>query len=409
MDTPSVTPATADEFDACVDVADVAFHGDTTPERRARMRAWMDTDRLRVVRDDGRIVATSAAWSWSLSVPGGSLPVSAVTIVTVLPTHRRRGILRAMMTRLAEEARERGEPLAALWASEGAIYGRFGFGPASWSRELRASLAAGLPLRAGTADAPAIRLVPRAADAHRELAAIHERACTRRAGLVDRREPWWTRRVLADDPAERGGAGPLRAAVAGTDGYALYRVREGAETSPVAAWTTVEVAELVGATAEAERALLAFVASIDLADELVLASRPVDDPLVHAPVDARALLPGTAHDALWLRILDLPAAVAGRSWAAPLDLTLAIEHAEDAGVAGTWRLAGGPDGATAERTDGPPDLVLHARELASLYLGGVTAAALRDAGVLREATDGAVDRFDAALRVVRAPWTTGVF
>ncbi|CAB4961241.1 unannotated protein [freshwater metagenome] len=410
MERPSVTTATPEDFDEVVDVADLAFHGDSTPARRARMRTWTDTGRVRVVRDEGRIVATSAAWSWSISVPGGSLPVSAVTLVTVLPTHRRRGVLRAMIGRLTQDARDRGEPLAALWASEGAIYGRFGFGPASWTRELRAPLAAGLPLRGDVpAGGPPVRLVRRPIEAHRELAAIHERARERRPGVVDRREPWWTGRILADDPAERGGAGPLRAAIAGDEGYALYRTREGAETGPVEAWTTVEVAELVAATPAAERLLLSFVASIDLADELVLASRPVDDPLAHATVDARALRPGATHDALWLRILDLPAAVAGRSWADRVDLVLDVDHGEDPEVAGRWRLRGGPDGATATRTDDAPDLALHARDLASLYLGGVAATALRDAGLVREATAGAADRLDAALRTPRAPWTTGVF
>jgi predicted acetyltransferase len=253
-----------------------------------------------------------------------------------------------------------------------------------------------------------VRLL-RAADAHEAVAPVHEAARALRGGLMDRRLEWWAQRVLADEPAERGGAGPLRVAVAGTEGYAIYRVREGAGSNPVEAWTTVEVAELVGTTAEAERALLAFVASIDLADELVLATRPVDDPLVHAPVDPRALTPGATHDALWLRILDLPAAVAGRSWAAPVDVVLDVAHPEDPEIAGRWRIAGGPDGATARRTEDPADLALHAGDLASLWLGGVSVAALRDAGAVAERTAGAAAALDDALRVPRAPWTTGVF
>lgn len=405
-DAPIVRTAQDAEFDAFVDTTDLAFHGDSTPERRARMRTWMDLDRMLVADDDGRIVGTSAAWTWSMSVPGGTMPVSAVTAVTVLPTHRRRGILRTMMDRLTAGARERGEPLAALWASEGTIYARFGFGPATWIREVRGRIDGGLTLREPSR--LPVRL-ERPADVRREIAAIHEAARGRRAGLMDRGEAWWANRLLADVPSERGDAGPLRVAIAGDEGYALYRVREGAETGPVEAWTTVEVAELVGTTAEAERALLAFLASIDLADELVLAGRPVDDHLVHAPEDVRALVPGASHDALWLRILDLPAAVAGRSWAAPLDVVLEVGHAEDPVVAGRWRLSGGPGGATAERTDDPADVALHAADLASLWLGGVAAAALRDAGALRETTPGAVATLDAALRVERAPWTTGVF
>ncbi|MEV4420322.1 GNAT family N-acetyltransferase [Patulibacter sp. NPDC049589] len=405
---PILRSANGEEFDALVDVMDVAFHGDTTPERRARMRTWMDLDRILVAEDDGRPVATSAAWSWTVSVPGGELPMAAVTAVTVLPTHRRRGLLRAMMDRLATEARDRGEPLAGLWASEGTIYGRFGYGPAASVADLRAPLAGGLALPDPDPDDPVVRLV-RADEAHPEIAPIHERARSRRGGLVSRGAAWWTGRVLADPPAERGGARALRVAVAGDDGYALYRVREGAATGPVGNWTTVEVQELVAATAAAERALLRFLSRIDLADELVLHARPVDDALTRIPVDVRALLPQGAGDALWLRVLDVPAAVAGRAWAAPLDLVLDVVHPEDDVVAGRWRVQAGPDGATAQRTDDPADLVLPAAELGALYLGGGSAVALADAGRIAEPSPGSASALDAALRVDRAPWTVGVF
>jgi predicted acetyltransferase len=408
-----VRPPTDDEFDAFHDVVDVAFHRGTEAGRRRRM-AQLAVDREDVVAEvDGAIVGTAAAWSWTLAVPGGVLPVSAVTVVTVLPTHRRRGILRAMMARVTATARDRGEPLAALWASEGAIYGRFGYGPATWIREARTGLRGGLALREPTTATvvPPLRLVP-AAEAGPVLAPIFAGAMGRRPGLMSRDETWWTVRILEDPADERDGAGPLRVVVAGDDGYALYRVREGEHTGPVSAHTTVEVEELVAVTPAAERELLRFVASIDLADELVLHGRPVDDPLLHVPVDVRALATRSADDALWLRILDVPGAVAGRAWAAPLDLVLDVVHPEDGHVAGRWRLrgdAGAPGSATAARTDDPADLVLHARDLASLYLGGVPAAQLRDAGAIVEHAPGAVTALDAALRVERAPWTLGVF
>jgi predicted acetyltransferase len=165
----------------------------------------------------------------------------------------------------------------------------------------------------------------------------------------------------------------------------------------------------VAATPQAERALFTFVARIDLADELVLRQRPVDDPLVLATVDARAVRPLEQHEGLWLRILDLPAAVAGRTWAAPAEVVLDVEHPEDELVAGRWLLRVGPDGGAAERTDRPADLRLHARDLASAYLGGATLAGLRDAGVVTEEAAGASAVLDAALRVERAPWTLGTF
>jgi predicted acetyltransferase len=405
---PIVRAARKEELETVLDLTDVAFHRERSPARAERLRDWTAGPRPIVAEVDGELVGTAGTYDWTMSVPGGTLPVSGVTIVTVLPTHRRRGILRAMMVRLAADAREAGLPVAALWASEGTIYGRFGYGPAAWVRDAHAELRGGLPLRAPAEEPLDVRLVHRD-DAHPAVAPIFERARARRPGLMSREDAWWTGRILADPRDERTGAGPLRVVVTGEEGYALYRVREAEETGPVSARTIVEVDELVGVTAEAERTLLTFLSRIDLADELLLRRRPVDDALLHAPVDGRALAPRGAHDALWVRILDLPAAVAGRSWAAPLDLVLEVEHLEDELVAGTWALRGGPGGATAERTERPADLALHARDLGSLYLGGVTAVALRDAGVLEERRAGAASALDAALRVDRAPWTLGVF
>lgn len=405
---PTVREAREDEIEAAWAIADLAFHRGATERDLERRRAGVNRPVVYVADVDGQPVGTAGAWSWPLSVPGGDLPCAAVTIVTVLPTHRRRGVLRAMMEHVAADARGRGEPLAALWASEGTIYGRFGYGPATWLRDERVDLRRPLTLHAPAEEPLDVRLLT-AEQAADVVPPIHERARARRGGLMRRTQTWWTARILADDAEDRGGASPLRVAVAGEDGYALYRVREGAETNPVAAHTTVEVKELVATTAEAERTLLTFLSRIDLADELLLRHRPVDDGLAHAPVDARAVAREHEHDALWLRILDVPAAVAGRSWAAPVDVVLDVEHPEDELVAGRWALRAGPDGAQAERTERPADLRLHARELGSAYLGGVRVSALRDAGLIEEHTAGACVALDAALAVERAPWTTGVF
>jgi predicted acetyltransferase len=405
---PTVREAREADMDAVFAATDIAFHRGETPLMRARRTTDPNPPRAYVAEADGAVVGTTGVWDWRVSVPGGELPCAAVTIVTVLPTHRRRGILRSMMARTVEDARAGGAPLAGLWASEGGIYGRFGYGPATWQRDGVVDLRRGPVLRAPVPEPLDVRLL-RPADAGPVVASIFARARARRGGMMDRTDSWWERRILADEPDDRGGASGLRIVVAADDGYALYRVREGAPTGPVSAQTTVECQELVAATAEAERTLLTFLSRIDLADELVLAARPVDDPLWAATEDARSVRPQEQHDALWLRILDLPAAVAGRSWAADADLVLDVVHPEDEHVAGTWALRVGPSGAACERTDRPADLRLHARELGCVYLGGRTVAALRDAGLVEERTDGACARLDAALRVERAPWTTGVF
>ncbi|WP_210490973.1 GNAT family N-acetyltransferase [Patulibacter sp. SYSU D01012] len=404
-----IRPLAEGEWDRAHDQTDLAFHRSTRGPRRDRMRTWTVQPDTVVADDGGRIVGTAAAWRWTVSVPGGELPCAGVTIVTVRPTHRRRGILRAMMARIADEARAAGEPLAALWASEGAIYGRFGYGVAARVQTLRVQTRGGVPLRAPVPEPLGVELLE-PEDAHPVVASIYERARARRGGIMSRRDAdWWTKRVLGNAPDEIAAQGPLRVVVAGDDGYALYRVEEGAETSPVSAWTTVHVKELVAATAEAERTLLTYLTRIDLADEVLLPGRPVDDALVLAPVDARAVQPEATHDALWLRILDVPGAVAGRSWAADAQAVVEVEHPEDDHVAGRWALRVGPDGGTAERTDAAPDVVLHARDLAAAYLGDATLTALHDAGVVEERTAGTLSALDAALRTDRAPWTVGVF
>ncbi|MGX6448855.1 GNAT family N-acetyltransferase [Patulibacter sp. S7RM1-6] len=406
---PTVRPLAEGQWDEAQDVIDLAFHRSSRGPRRERSRATLGAAETIVAEADERVVGTTATWRWNVTVPGGELPCAAITTVTVRPTHRRRGILRAMMDRAAADARAHGAPLAALWASEGAIYGRFGFGPATRVRTLRVRTRGGVPLRAPVPEPLDVELVEPEAAAPL-VAPIFARARRRRAGVMDRTiDAWWTARILSNAPEEIGSLGPLRVVLAGRDGYALYRVEEGEADTPVSAWTTVRVKELVAATPEAERTLLTYLTRIDLADEVVLPERPVDDPLLHAPVDHRAVRAEETSDALWLRILDVPAAIAGRGWAADAELVVAVEHPEDEHVAGRWALRVGPDGGRAERTDAAPDLVLPARDLASAYLGDVALDALHAAGTVEERTAGAVAALDAALRTDRAPWTVGVF
>jgi predicted acetyltransferase len=400
---PTVRAAEASELEAVADLLDLAFHDTHDPGPRERATARLDRERSRMAFVGDELVGTSGSWGWRLTVPGGELDCSAITIVTVLPTHRRQGILRAMMEAQIALARERGEPLAALWASEATIYGRFGFGPATWQRSLRVDLRREVPLRAPATVAP-LRLLRSLDGAEPLLRPIFERARTRRAGTMSRTPSWWTR-ITFDEERERSRYGAKRAIVAGDEGYAIYRALDaGAEAN-----AKVTVEELIATTPEAERTLLDFLLRIDLVAELRLEGRPVDDPLALAPVDVRAIETGDVGDALWLRLLDLPAAVAGRSWAAAAELVLEVEHPEDALVAGRWSLRVGPDGGACERTDRPADLRLHARELGSVYLGGVPLATLRDAGLVEERTPGAVAALDAALRVERAPWVVDGF
>ena len=390
-----------------LDVCDVAFHRTQPPAARERSRSRVELDRTRIVVEDGAVVACSGAWTRTVSVPGGAaLPMAGVTLVSVLPTHRRRGLLSAMMAAQLADARDRGEPLAGLWASEGAIYGRFGFGPATRTR--RTAIARGVPLRTPptAADGP-VRLVA-TADAHPLLAPLHDRLRADRAGVVSRTASWWRQRILLDEPP--GGEHSALHVALHADGYAIYRVVAAGDTTPAAAPTevVVRVPELVALTPAARRALLGFLTSIDLATRVELHERPVDDELgllVAAPQDLRVL---HEADALWLRILDLPALVAARSWAADAALVLEV-GSDDPALAGRWRLEVGPDGGAATRVADAADLVLRDRDLASIALGGTSPIALLDAGLADERRTGATAALDAAARTPRAPWTIDVF
>ncbi|WP_320669304.1 GNAT family N-acetyltransferase [Patulibacter defluvii] len=404
----SVRAIGEDALEPLLDVTSTAMHGLFAAPARRRVASRLEVERMRVVTDGGAMVGTSGAYTRTLSVPGGELACAGVTFVAVLPTHRRRGVLRAMMDAVIADARERGEPVAALWASEGGIYGRFGFGPATWTRRSRIELAAGVPLRAPVLALP-LRFGDLVADAP-ALAAIHERVRGQRAGITSRPPVWWRARILSDEEDERA-AGPKRLVVCGDDGYALYRVHEQAGAGPVGqdARTTVAVQELLAATPEAGRALLAFLTSIDLATDVELHERPLDDDLALATADPRALRTVQQGDALWLRILDLPAAVAGRAWAADLDLVLQVDAPADPVLDGRWALRARDGRAEAERSDREPDLTIPDRDLGAAYLGGTALVGLHAAGSVQEHRPGTVAQLDAALRPARAPWTIEVF
>ena len=215
-------PATREEFDEFSRSAMWAFHRELTDADSARYERIDEPERSLAWFDDGRIVATTSAFTRELTVPGGAVPCAAVTAVAVVPTHRRRGLLTAMMRRQLDDVRERGDPVAILWPSEGAIYGRFGYGIGARAARLVASrpaarlasppAAAGEPLRAGPAGE------------HVEaMRAVHDSVRPLRPGMLDRPGPWWGDRLF--DPASaRHGAQPLQAVVV-DDGYALYAVR----------------------------------------------------------------------------------------------------------------------------------------------------------------------------------------
>jgi predicted acetyltransferase len=391
-------PATAEEFDDLGRAVMSAFHRELSEEDRRHYDRIDEPERSLAWFDDGRIVATTAIYSRHVTVPGGVVPCAAVTAVGVVPTHRRRGLLTAMMGRQLEEVRARGEPLAVLWASEGPIYGRFGYGIAARigrvaARRPLARLAAppppGDPLRAGPA-----------ADHVEHMRAVYEGVRGERPGMLDRPGPWWDVR-LYDPESNRRGAQPLQAVVV-PDGYALYAVRADRDEDGPAG--EVIVRELVAATPAARAELWSFLLDQDLTRTITWALAPPDEPLWLMLTDADAVRV-TLEASLWVRLVDVQAALGARTYAADPDVVLEVADALCPWNAGRYRLAGGG----CERTDAEPDLALDAAALGAAYLGGTLLSELAGAGRVAELRPGALARASAAFRGDVAPWCPEIF
>ncbi|MET9691796.1 GNAT family N-acetyltransferase [Streptomyces sp. NPDC006514] len=396
-----------DEWDVWFDHLELAFGGVAEPpEGRTLFRSLTEPDRALGVWQGETCVGSAAAFSFRLSVQGGALvPAAAVSFVGVAPTHRRRGILGSLMRRQLDDVRASGEPLAILTASDPAIYGRFGYGLATYSMSLEIDTTrVRLEVPPGT-DAVRLRL----ADPEKSLAAcerVYADLVTRRPG-APARQPGWERMAITDPPGERGGASPLMCVVAEradgeVAGYARYRVKPDWNSSGSDGAVQVEALDALDPTATA--ALWRYLFSIDLTWTVRAAKRPVDDPLLHLVSDVRRSKPAT-RDSLHVRLVDLPAALEARSYRSAMDVVVEVEDAFCPWNEGRWRLVADAEGAArCTRTAEPADLELSVRELGSAYLGGITLTSLAAAGRVRELRPGALAEASRAFAGDVAPW-----
>ncbi len=401
----SVAPE--ESLDAFFDHAEMGFHEAISAGHRANLSDWLDREDTLCAYDGGRLVGASVAFRRSLSVPGAQLSAGAISWISVAPTHRRRGLLSTMMHRQFARLIAHGAPVAALWATEATIYGRFGFGVATEG--------VSYDIRVRDRDSgiihPGRALAVRPADPARDLDAFQsvlERVGRQRAGVFTRDAAWWTHHVLAD-PADDRAAGRLRAVVAGDriDGYALYRVRRD-DRADSSARGVVEVVELVAASSEATQGLWSYVLSIDLVGRVQASYRPPDEPLGALLANPRTAA-RSELDGLWLRLLDLPRALAARRWNADFDVVLEVQDELLEANAGRWRLSCVDHQAHCVATERPADLSLTVAQLSTIYLGGGSLTRLLDAGLIEERTPGSAAQLDAASRTERAPWAVEVF
>ncbi|MFF5359501.1 GNAT family N-acetyltransferase [Streptomyces scabiei] len=379
------------------------------PEERELWDALTVPERCVGVWEGDRCVGTAGAFDFRLTVPGGSaVPAAGVTMVGVAATHRRRGVLTSMMRRQLDDVRSWGEPLAVLTASEPAIYGRFGYGLAT--RRLAADIDTArvrLSVPPGTDD---VRL--RYADPSEVLdacEAVYARRVPERPGTLAR-QPGWERVELLDTERHRSGASPLQCVVAertdgegaGVVGYARFRVKS--DWGPRGADGVVQLSALEALDPAARAALWRFLFDIDLTSSVVAHRLPVDEPVLHLVSDIRRCALRFTDD-LYVRLVDVGAALRLRTYQAPLDVVFEVEDSFCPWNEGRWRLTGDPKGATCERTADAADLSLDVRELGAAYLGGVSLSALAGAGLVRELRQGALAEASVGfLASGPAPW-----
>ena len=387
----------ADDYPAFRHAFGATFGHEPRDEDLERSTLIVEHDRALAARDrDGAIVGTSGAYSYEISLPGArSAPCGGVTVVSVRADHRRRGLLTRMMAQLLEDSAERGEAFSALWASESPIYGRYGYGPAVPTYEMTIERVRSRLRHDGPVGE--VGLVP-CDEALERFPELHEAFRHRRAGVMGRPGNWW-QRILDDPERRRDGAGPRQHALLPGRGFATYRLKN--------TWTDdapdgiVQVDDLVALDADAAAALWRFVLDVDLSERVTVSFRPVDDPvlsLLEDPQRARI----RRSMALYLRLVDVEAAVAARAFTADGSVVLDLVDGLRPSNAGRWRLTVASGEGQLARTDDEVDLHLDVEALATVFLGGVRTTQLRLAGRVRGEHDAAA-QLDRMLATDLAP------
>ena len=418
-----IRPISDSEFPAFYAVLQHAFNSPypTEPELQHDL-AVVEFDRSLAAFDGPDMVGTAAALTLRMTVPGDAIAMGGVTAIGVLPSHRRRGILSGLMRRLLADARERGEPVAALFASEASIYRRYGFGIATAELDLTIRRGEGVLLeQAAAAQDPAPRMrIAEPRDAVPELAKVFDFILPARPGLLARDDRWWDY-VLWDPEHRRSGGSPLRCVIAedetGPRGYALFSGKPDWDDHGIPSGT-LEVRELMATDPAAYSAIWNDLLTRDLVREVRARVRPADEPLLYLLADPRRARP-LLLDGLWVRLVSVDRALIQRRYACTVDVVIEVADDLFADNAGRWRLrAPGPAGAegaaaaaaaSCERTSAPADLALPVQALGAAYLGGTRLSALAGAGLVSEMRPGAVAELSAAMSWDPAPWSTTGF
>ncbi|MFE1776291.1 GNAT family N-acetyltransferase [Streptomyces sp. NPDC059008] len=392
------------EWDVWSDALNAAFGELPSPEELALRRELTEVERSLAVWDGQRCVGTAGAISFGLTVPGGAeVPAAGVTMVSVQPTHRRRGVLRSMMRRQLADVRGRGEPLAVLTASEPAIYGRFGYGAAAQDMRLAVDTQRLPAPELPGVDGVRLRLAdPVAALADCER--VYAELVPARPGMLTR-PPGWEKVTVLDVPGKQPGVATLQCVLAEVDGevrgYARYALKPRWDDAGPCGTVLVRHVEALDPVVYA--ALWRYLFGIDLSSSVSVATRPVDDALLHLVPDQRRCGIGL-RESLFVRPVEVGAALAARTYRTPVDVVLEVADPFCPWNEGRWRLSGDAKGASCARTADAADLALSVRELGSAYLGGFTLSSLAAAGRVRELRPGALGAASVAFGSDVAPW-----
>jgi predicted acetyltransferase len=408
--TPVIRPIHGEELRSFIDAMSTGFLDRPDVDKVAEeVRPLWDLSRAWAAFDGDRIVGTFRSWASEITVPGGrQLPAAAVTNVTVLPTHRRRGILRAMTGAEHRAARERGEAASLLYAAEYPIYGRFGYGPAcriaTWTLDTRAAAFRTAPT--GTVEFAATG--PESRDIIR---GVYEAWRAGHAGEIRRREFRWEMDLGLRDVSWgtrwKGFLALHRDDAGAVDGYVRYRAEEKWEQNQPR--STVQVDELHSLTDDAYLALWRFVADVDLVARVKAESRTPSERLPWLLVNARAVQVSDVADGMWVRLFDVPRALAARTYDREASIVVEVIDEEVPHGRVCVALEAGLDGATARETTRSPHLTIHVGALGAAYLGGTR---LRDAVTATGADEhrpGSLAAADALFRTTDEPWCSTFF
>jgi len=399
-----IRAATPEEFPGVIEPIFHYFGRPPSADFSDSVKQLVPHDRIHAAFDDGAVVGSASVFPLETSVPGGFVRAAGVTLVGVLPTHRRRGILRSLMREQLDDIHERGEPMAYLWASEDALYGRYGYGVASFSGSVEVLRDRAAFYRdfepAGT-----IRVVG-TDEAIEPFSEIQRRVAANHPGMFVRTPEWWRSRRLADPEWRREGGGEMVRVLyeldGRPDGYALYRLHFNMERGVPSGYTSV--IEALGASPQATRELWRFLLDIDWMERVRAGLLPLDHELFLLLREPRRLT-FNQRDGLWVRLVDLEAALDARNYQPGEPVVVEVADELCRWNEGKWEI--GPEGAS--RSTREPELRLDISALGSVYLGGFTFGQLARAERIEELAEGALNRADVLFRTDRYPWCPEIF